>query len=68
MLVHRIVWESFNGPIPDDMDVDHIDGNPQNNALSNLRLLSHQDNLKARKMDYSYASENFYKKRSSTIM
>lgn len=50
------------------MDVDHIDGNPQNNALSNLRLLSHQDNLKARKMDYSYASENFYKKRSSTIM
>jgi len=68
MLVHRIVWESFNGPIPDDMDVDHIDDNPQNNALSNLRLLSHQDNVKARKMDCSYASKNFYKKRSSTIM
>lgn len=58
-LVHRVVWESFNGEIPDDMDVDHIDGNPQNNQLSNLRLLSHKDNIKARKMDYSYTVNNF---------
>ena len=67
MLVHRVVWECFNGPIPEDMDVDHIDGNQHNNALSNLRLLSHRDNIKACKMDYSYAVENFHKERSSTI-
>jgi hypothetical protein len=22
--VHRFVWESVNGPVPDGMDVDHI--------------------------------------------
>lgn len=59
-LVHRAVWEAFNGPIPDNYDIDHIDGNPLNNALENLRIASHQENIKNRKMDYSYAKNNFY--------
>ena len=58
-LIHRVVWESFNGPIPEGMDVDHIDGNPHNNSLNNLQILSHRDNLKKRDMDYSYAANNF---------
>ena len=41
------------------MDVDHIDNNPANNALSNLQILSRKDNLKKRNMDYSYAKNNF---------
>ena len=41
-LVHRVVWECFNGEIPKNMDIDHIDGNGCNNALNNLQLLTHR--------------------------
>lgn len=43
-LVHRLVWECFNGEIPENMDVHHVDGNPHNNALNNLELTSHKEN------------------------
>ena len=59
ILIHRGVWEAFNGEIPEGMDVDHIDNNPANNALSNLQILSRKDNLKKRNIDYSYAKSNF---------
>ena len=58
-LVHRVVWECFNGPIPENMDIDHIDSNPKNNSLNNLQLLTHKENLKKRDMDFSYVSKNF---------
>lgn len=58
-LVHRVVWECFNGEIPDKMDVDHIDSNPKNNNLDNLQLLNHAENLRKRNIDYSYAKNNF---------
>ena len=38
-LVHRLVWKTFNGAIPDGMEVNHIDENPRNNSLLNLNLL-----------------------------
>lgn len=37
---HRIVWEMINGPIPDGLVIDHIDGNCINNRISNLRLVT----------------------------
>lgn len=43
-LVHRLVYFYFKGEIPDDMKVNHIDENHKNNSLSNLNLLTHQDN------------------------
>jgi hypothetical protein len=46
VLVHRLVWEAFNGPIPKDMQIDHIDNNKTNNLLSNLQLLTASDNIK----------------------
>ena len=58
-LVHRVVWEAFNGEIPNQMDIDHIDNNPMNNKLENLQMLSHGDNLKKRNINYSYAVNNF---------
>lgn len=44
-LVHRLVWEAHVGPVPAGMEIDHIDRNRANNALSNLQLVTHQQNL-----------------------
>ena len=41
---HRIVWVICNGPIPDGMQIDHIDGDGTNNRLSNLRLVTAAEN------------------------
>lgn len=41
---HRIIWIMFNGDIPDSFIIDHIDGNPANNVLSNLRLATMRTN------------------------
>lgn len=34
--VHRLVLEAFAGPMPDGLEVRHLDGNPANNARTNL--------------------------------
>lgn len=60
-LVHRMVWEAFKGEIPKGYDIDHLDGNPKNNSLENLEMVTHQENIKRRKMDYSYTVNNFYR-------
>lgn len=43
---HRVIWKLVTGQEPDD--VDHKDGNRQNNAWNNLRSVSRTDNLKNR--------------------
>lgn len=43
-LVHRILWEMFNGPIPEGMVIDHLDGNPFNNNIRNLRVTTQRIN------------------------
>lgn len=47
----RLVWLTFNGPIPAGYQVDHIDGNRFNNSLDNLQLLTKSDNIAKRKKD-----------------
>ena len=44
--VHRLMWETFKGPIPEDKSIDHIDGDTANNNLSNLQLLTRRQNTK----------------------
>ncbi len=36
-LVHQLVLETFVGPCPKNMETRHLDGNPANNRLENLK-------------------------------
>ena len=49
-LVHRLVMLAFVGPCPPNREVLHLDHNPTNNCLTNLRYGSRSENLK---MDYA---------------
>lgn len=44
--VHRIVYETFVGDIPKDMQINHLDGNKSNNHLSNLEVCTASENIK----------------------
>lgn len=42
--IHRAIWETFNGEIPDGKCIDHIDTDTYNNMLENLRVVTHKEN------------------------
>lgn len=44
VLLHRYLQELENITIPDGMTIDHVDRNPANNQLSNLRIASPSEN------------------------
>ena len=44
-LVHHLIWLYFHGELP-AQEIDHIDGNPWNNKIENLREASHKENLR----------------------
>lgn len=41
---HVAKWEYFNGKIPEDMEIDHINAIRDDNRLSNLRLVTRSEN------------------------
>ena len=45
-LAHRMVWQAFKGSIPEGYELDHIDCNKLNNALYNLDLVTHSENMR----------------------
>lgn len=47
---HRVVWMITNGDIPEHFVIDHIDGNPLNNKLENLRLVSQKTNARNKRI------------------
>lgn len=42
--VATLVFEAFNGPIPESKELDHINGERTDNRLENLRVVSHLEN------------------------
>lgn len=42
--IHRLVWEAFNGKIPEGMEIDHINTIRSDCRLSNLRCVTHKEN------------------------
>ena len=44
--LHRAVWEFYNGTIPDGYHVHHIDGDVDNNEISNLECLPAKEHLR----------------------
>lgn len=42
--VHRIVWIMFNGDIPDNLEIDHINRDKYDNHIENLRLVTKSQN------------------------
>ena len=43
--VHRIIYETFVGPIDGNVVIDHINGIRNDNRLDNLRCISQSDNM-----------------------
>lgn len=48
--VHRLIWVWHYGPIPPLLYVDHVDHNPFNNRIENLRLVTNAENGKNRRL------------------
>lgn len=44
-LVHRLVYETYVGAVPEGLVVDHIDNDPTNCQLSNLQAITQRDNI-----------------------
>lgn len=43
--VHRLVWEAFNGIIPDGHQINHISENKTDCSLCNLNLMTPKENV-----------------------
>ncbi|MDP2983104.1 MAG: HNH endonuclease signature motif containing protein [Candidatus Latescibacter sp.] len=44
--VHRLIWWYFFGEIPENMQINHIDGDRANNRLNNLEMVTPSQNLR----------------------
>ena len=42
--VHRLVYETFVGPIPKGMVIDHINADREDNSVVNLRCVTYKEN------------------------
>lgn len=45
-LVHRVVWRTFRGPIPEGVTINHMNGRPDDNRLENLELATPTEQMR----------------------
>jgi hypothetical protein len=55
-LVHRLVWKWVTGHDPQNLHIDHADGDRTNNAWHNLRLATVSENLRNAKRHHDNTS------------
>lgn len=48
VMLHKVVAECWLGQKPEGLEVDHIDRNPHNNHYTNLRYVTHSEQMKNR--------------------
>lgn len=46
LFLHRLVYQSFKGSIPEGMQIDHLDSDKSNNALQNLEVVTQTENIR----------------------
>ena len=61
--VHRLVWSAFNGQIPKNIQVNHINEIKTDNRLSNLNLMTAKEN-----MNWGTRNERSAKKLSKSVL
>lgn len=52
ILLHREIFEKYNGVLPAGAKIDHVNGEPLDNRLSNLRICSQAQNLRNYRASY----------------
>lgn len=63
LMIHKIVAECWLGDKPDGLEIDHIDRNTKNNHYSNLRYVTHSEQMKNRQLSdriIKQATQNCY--------
>jgi hypothetical protein len=50
---HRLAWIYEYGAIPDGMQIDHVNGDRQDNRICNLRIATHTDNVHNQRTEHS---------------
>ena len=61
--VHRLVYEAFNGQIPEGLQVNHINEIKTDNRLENLNLMTCKENI-----NYGSRNERVSKKLSKVVL
>ena len=54
-LAHRVIWEMFNGAIPDGLQIDHINEVKDDNRIENLQLVTAKQNQQRRSNSRGYS-------------
>jgi hypothetical protein len=61
---HRLVYIYHYGDIPNDLQIDHINGIRDDNRIENLRLVTHQEN----QWNQTKAKGYYWHKRNKTYL
>ena len=51
---HRVIYEMFNGKIPEGLQIDHVNGVKDDNRIENLQLVTHKQNQQRKNYSKGY--------------